>query len=586
MSQIKDICKKYDKDPKDKLVTDLREILENHMGYFPQFAKWIFKGGTTIEETKNIIDLLKVIKISKPIGSFKTSEELYDHIHELQNKRKLNQVIKSIPSKSRRNVSKRIKEAIFNNIEKEEEFKDFFSKKGGTCKTEDDLYQRTMEIVNIGGNYSYKSVLNKIKKRLFFLKFSNIIVNFYLGVVGGFSSPSNWFKKSNWIRKNNGGIVYNDGKTIIVKVKSFKLSALIGSRHWCISRNPTYWNSYMRDNRTQYFIYQTEYDRSSKKSMVGVTVHPIAGRVHAAHYKNDSVCPTIDIKKYSTYLKGKNIPIDNMNDLIKYDIYDINILDTIPDWKLSMINTNINTLQRNFRKYDTHLALNTDENLNHLSYDIYFNKLSKSIFSEIESNITTFQWLLNSDIDSSIHQDIYKKEYFIHCLQNLEITDSRLYSLTFHVNEDKAFDYYINKYGEEKTNFLMEKLIFSKFIIHFKRSRRKLISTENSYYDGVSISDGNLMLNDKIYPMENIKEMVNDLFLSNPENVDIEKNIEIIYLPMIKIIDSLEFKLGNGKDLNFLHKWKNTGEGIKIHLVETLYNQYIENELNSMKFYE
>ena len=115
MNQVTKISNKYKVDPRE--VSELKNLLGNNLGYLPKFSEWVFKKGTDLKEIKDILDLLKMVKINKPVSSFKSSEELFDYITEVQNKRKLNQIFKSIPSKSRRNVSERIKSAIYNNID-------------------------------------------------------------------------------------------------------------------------------------------------------------------------------------------------------------------------------------------------------------------------------------------------------------------------------------------------------------------------------------------------------------------------------------------------------------------------------------
>ena len=345
MSQVKNICKKYGKDPNDPQVVKIKKMLQKHMGYFPKMAEWVFTDKSTITELRNIMDLLGNVKISKPITSFNSSEELYDHLTEVQNKRKLNQIVKSIPSKSRKNVSKRIKDLIYNNLDKEEMFKDFFSKKGGSCKTEDDIYQMISEIINlVDGDQSYTSVLNKIDKRIKSLslsigkKITHYIRVFFAPPITSWSDFISFRFIKNIGYEKDGEIVYKDGKTIIVEVNKFSLSAAIGSSHWCISTRPTYWNSYAGNKklpRSQYFIYQTEYKPHDKRSLLGFTIN-IDGTIYAAHYKNDDPIANMDrdfyMKKYGRYLKPKDVKIESVEKFISLKLTNFKILTDIPNW--------------------------------------------------------------------------------------------------------------------------------------------------------------------------------------------------------------------------------------------------------------
>tara|TARA_R110000772_G_scaffold20466_5_gene56880 strand:- start:36659 stop:38194 length:1536 start_codon:yes stop_codon:yes gene_type:complete len=342
VSQIDNICKKYNKEPEEVVL--LKDMLKGHMGYFVKMSEWVYRNGTKLEEIKDILDLLQVVKINRPINSFDSSEQLYDYICETQNKRKLNQIVKSIPSRSRKNVSERIKKLIYNNIESETLFKDFLSKKGGTCKTEDDLYQRILEIINLsGGDSSYKGILWKIKRKLFFLRIKSILWSILLLiprlilllVERIFEESFKWIY--DWKKlistSNPGKIVYKDGKTIIVKINTFSASFLLGSRHWCISRTPSYWDNYIDNENVQYFIYQTEYNSSDKESMVGATIRPYNNIVKASHFRNDNSCPSEYVKKYSKYLKGENKKITSLDQIYRYGICDINTIMKIKGWE-------------------------------------------------------------------------------------------------------------------------------------------------------------------------------------------------------------------------------------------------------------
>ena len=384
MSQVKNICKKYNKELTDPDVLELKSILTRHMGYFTKMSEWVFKRGSTLEEIKDIVDLLQVVKINKPIDDFRSSEQLYDHICEVQNKRKLNQVLKSIPSINRKNVSSRIEKLIYNNIDKEELFKDYFSKKGGTCKTEDDLYQRISEIINMSeGGTSYKDVLKRIKKKINRANRRSIVGQILLHFLDIFWWY-NFIRGKRAFNKKHGEIVYKDGKTVIVRVDTYSLSKSIGSRHWCISTRKSYWNSYNSSDKEtiQYFIYQTEFNNN--ESMVGVTVGPGDIKTHT-HFKDDSGCYDSDsyLRQYSKYLKGVEVPIDYINDVIKYKITDLKIIFGFDNWRSIFekgfyhhISNNVRDMNNYYMSSMYSDTLYMDGYLNRLITEVYNNKES------------------------------------------------------------------------------------------------------------------------------------------------------------------------------------------------------------------
>ena len=424
MSQISNICKKYDKDVNDHLVIELREVLKNKLGYFPIFAKWLFSNKVDINGLKEITSLLNEIKIHKPISDFKSSEELYDFLTETRNKSKLNQVIKSIPSHSRSHISKRIKDVIYSNIDKEEILKDYFSKKGGRSKTEDDLYQRTLEVINDGGSSNYTDILKKINnviKPSFFKRISN-----FFGWLLEFPS------------EDNSKIVYKDGVNIILKVTSYEVNRKLGSNHWCISSSKNLWDNYTKDGRTQYFIWQT--DKSNKESMIGVTVTKFLGIIYTSHYKDDSRCYDNYLSRYKQYLKGGNQTVENLEYLIENKVYDIDLVLKTKNWKTYNGNS-LRSLQyhRTFYEYES----------NYSKINKYYDSVSKNLYS---SEISKYNRILDFGNTHYYHRNNkrhgvvdksdydYNNPYFTHIIENMDLESDSFVYLCALVDEDKVSD--------------------------------------------------------------------------------------------------------------------------------------------------
>lgn len=93
---------------------------------------------------------------------------------------------------------------------------------------------------------------------------------------------------------HNIKIVVNEDNIMVLKIDDFEKSKLMGSSSWCISRTEHYFDSYTRDNASQYFIYDFNQDSNSIDSMIGLTIKE-DGSYHAAHKKNDLQCEATEI---------------------------------------------------------------------------------------------------------------------------------------------------------------------------------------------------------------------------------------------------------------------------------------------------
>lgn len=99
---------------------------------------------------------------------------------------------------------------------------------------------------------------------------------------------------------------------IIAKILSYKASKTIGNSKWCISRSASYFNGYTSDLNVQYFIYDFNYNKNTKYSIIGATISRSGNLYSSADYNNSYVLLS-DLNKYIKYLK----PISE-NDIRKY----------------------------------------------------------------------------------------------------------------------------------------------------------------------------------------------------------------------------------------------------------------------------
>jgi hypothetical protein len=283
----KKVLSELDIDLNNENYLKLRDLLKSNLGYLGKFTEWMFKDKTPFDQLESLYNDLSNVKLDKPIDSFKDPEELYDYITSFKINRKINQAIKSLPSKTRRLVNQNLKDLINNNIKYANNIRGFYSKKGGRYKDVNTLINDTKSLIkNLSGGWSVDS-----------------------------------------IKYNKEELVYKDEFTLILHINSYERSEELGSSHWCISTNKHQWENYVSDFNKQYFIYDFTKDISDKKSMIGVTIN-ISGRIKSTHYRDDSKSDKKEIMseygEYLTpypkeYIKSK-INIDNINVVSKYGL--------------------------------------------------------------------------------------------------------------------------------------------------------------------------------------------------------------------------------------------------------------------------
>jgi Ankyrin repeats (3 copies) len=256
----------------------IKELLKDNIGYIGQFVKWFFKDNESFNKLEEIYKILKTNKIDKPIDSFDKLEDLFDYIQSFDINQKVNQVINSLPSKTRELVNQQLKDLISLNISYYKQIINFYSKKGGRYKNIKNLYDDTKQLIeNLNGVFN----LEETKKKL---------------------------------EGTNTKIVFESEDLLIVQVFDYNSSCKIESKHWCISTSENMWKQYVDKFTNQYFIYDFTKDISDKASMIGVTVNPLDS-IKTAHYSDDTKIDDYSVlSDYKQYLKGKTLDdIKNLN---------------------------------------------------------------------------------------------------------------------------------------------------------------------------------------------------------------------------------------------------------------------------------
>lgn len=256
VQRAKSLLKSKDIDPKESEdFKKIRDIVGNNTGYVYRFTKWYFEDNEPMDKLEEIYKMLNDMDVNKSIDEFDKLEDLYDYLQSFGIGKGLNQVLKSLPSKSRELVDERLKNLITLNIEYSDQIKDFYSKKGGKFKNPDDLYEDTkIMIENLKGEFNLETVLETIE---------------------GY----------------NVDVMFESPTILIIRVNDYEASKALGSRSWCISTSKNMWDQYNDGFTAQYFVYNFTKDISDKEHLVGLTIKP-DGTMSAGHYYDDS-----DIKK-------------------------------------------------------------------------------------------------------------------------------------------------------------------------------------------------------------------------------------------------------------------------------------------------
>ena len=95
----------------------LKNLLKQNPGYLGTFTKWLLEDHESMEKIEEVYKELLKINIDKPIESFVKLEDLYDYTKSYEINKKVNQVINSLPSRTREFANEELENLISLNIE-------------------------------------------------------------------------------------------------------------------------------------------------------------------------------------------------------------------------------------------------------------------------------------------------------------------------------------------------------------------------------------------------------------------------------------------------------------------------------------
>jgi hypothetical protein len=280
---------------KKDFITVRNEILDEALGVifkkYPTFKKEFFKIGTTIEAAA-------IRPFFTSIDTFKNNLTVlrlnnFDYFECYNNK-------KSDETLSHFLTAEKVDDEM-NRIVQDHKVKKFAH--SITSKKYEHLYDETTYL---------------LMKELYDLNIEKSTLQKFIGVkIAAFHKPEEFNKTlSKFLSAYNGfephiiiekatecgaSIIHSTDDKIILEIDSFDKSKHLGSSSWCITREPHYFEGYVKNGEKQYFIYDFTKRYIDNSSMIGITLDK--GNYSTAHYKNDEQIS----ERSSHFLENLNI---------------------------------------------------------------------------------------------------------------------------------------------------------------------------------------------------------------------------------------------------------------------------------------
>ncbi len=105
LNKARRVLRETNKLETDKDFIELRELLRSNPGYLGKFTEWHFVDKIPLDRLKNLYNTISGVRLSSPIDSFKTPEEIIDIIIRQRSNTAVNQIVNAIPSRTRETLS-------------------------------------------------------------------------------------------------------------------------------------------------------------------------------------------------------------------------------------------------------------------------------------------------------------------------------------------------------------------------------------------------------------------------------------------------------------------------------------------------
>lgn len=213
----------------------------------------------TYKENIEILKLYKVdpletfLKKADNVSSYKSLELLDDYLHKVVKDHKVKQYAHSISSNKYEHLyderTYKIIEDIYDFKIQREDLQNYIGKKIAAYKTPEEFNEALKSFYNSFNEFNHQSII----------------------------------KKANY---HNARILIEDEDLVVLEIKSFGESKIFGSSSWCISRDASYFDSYISEDNQQYIVFDFSKESDDIASMIGITLDS-NGNYSAAHYKDD-----------------------------------------------------------------------------------------------------------------------------------------------------------------------------------------------------------------------------------------------------------------------------------------------------------
>jgi len=267
VKQAKDFLTKRGIDPNtDHRYLEIRTMLNGNDGYTYWFVAQHFGNGTSIEELKNIWNIIQqekstIVKFQKPITKLETVEEFWDEYYKQKNLSKARSAFNKFMREQKilldfnNETDRKLLDAL---ADRKDADQNFFNK-SQRYHTRKDLINAIRLFLEARTDTEFGRLLSELEKDGQDIRYHNIEKNI-----------------------------------IIICVDYSSLKKWGGDTSWCIVPSKSTFDSYnSRPMSQQFIIFLT--DETGNRSKIGVTTN-ING-YQTAHYKNDAYCSQKDLSE-------------------------------------------------------------------------------------------------------------------------------------------------------------------------------------------------------------------------------------------------------------------------------------------------
>lgn len=378
--QFEIIRRKYCSDDHE-LMKFFYALCEGSKNYFFWAVAEYFSGCVSLYNLKRIIDWVNIYgHLSKKlvkgtVTGYTSSEEIHDLLNEiviLRQEKRINDIINSFNTVQKhclktKRLTDRDKDVLNKFWKLSSTKKSNFIRKMSTINDADEIMRQMAYMVHVRFEWDKNALINYITNT------ENL----------------------------NAEIISVNGDIVLVKVNDYDAVKYLGkATNWCISKNKTYWNQYIKTDgcSIQYMIFDFSKTEDDKHSIIGFTSELNRGITNAHDFTNQNLMRGQSNRERSN-LKSFLEKFNNKNgifNILKEDnirLSDVTFYDKLPyDWN-----------KKSFIKY-------LNECVDHNNYEIIQDSDDKLALIINDANIRYF---LGDYYMNSTNRETWRKEHII-----------------------------------------------------------------------------------------------------------------------------------------------------------------------------